>query len=400
MSEELREERFGAPAEELPAGQPDAGGAAAEPAVGAPAAAPAAARDGGQLAQVLEALVFVHRGTLTPKTVREALGEEHTAEEIAAGFAALREEYARRGGAIVLLEVAGGYQLGTREDLAPWIQKLDFYEHHRHLSRPTLETLAIIAYKQPVTRAEIEAIRGVNVERIVRNLIERKLVRILGHKDVPGRPMVLGTTREFLELFGINSLADLPPLKEFVEPPSDAGIDEELPPRPRRGRRGGGRPASAESEGEPAGDDAGAADREAGHGTGGEAGGRGRRTTRPAEATPTTAGSRPALARPSRAGAAAAGGAETAVRLQKFLSRAGVASRRAAEELIRGGPRQRRRALRDRDGRHRRPGDERREGRRPPGPRDDRVQLLRSRQAAARRLHARRPAGPARRSAT
>ena len=103
------------------------------------------------------------------------------------GFAALREEYARRGGAIVLLEVAGGYQLGTREDLAPWIQKLDFYEHHRHLSRPTLETLAIIAYKQPVTRAEIEAIRGVNVERVVRNLIERKLVRILGHKDVPGQ---------------------------------------------------------------------------------------------------------------------------------------------------------------------------------------------------------------------
>jgi segregation and condensation protein B len=92
-----------------------------------------------------------------------------------------------------------------------------------------METLAIIAYKQPVTRAEIEAIRGVNVERIVRNLLERKLVKILGHKDVPGKPMVLGTTREFLELFGLNSLADLPPLKDFVEPPSSEGVDEELP---------------------------------------------------------------------------------------------------------------------------------------------------------------------------
>jgi len=241
----------------------------------APAGGADAAKDGGQLAQVLEALVFVHRGTLTPKTVREALGEEHTAEEIAAGFAALREEYARRGGAIVLLEVAGGYQLGTREDLAPWIQKLDFYEHHRHLSRPTLETLAIIAYKQPVTRAEIEAIRGVNVERVVRNLVERKLVRILGHKDVPGRPMVLGTTREFLELFGINSLADLPPLKEFVEPASDAGIDEELPLRPVADGADGAETAgpAGEAQGEAAAGDAGAADREAVHGVEGEAGG-------------------------------------------------------------------------------------------------------------------------------
>jgi len=203
----------------------EAPGADVTAAAGEGAGAPP--REIGLLKGVLEALVFVHRGILPPKTVHEALGEEFSTEEIAAGFAALKEEYERRGGAIALVEVAGGYQLATRQDLAPWIQKLDFYEHHRHLSRPTLETLAIIAYKQPVTRAEIEAIRGVNVERIVRNLIERKLVRILGHKDVPGRPMVLGTTKEFLELFGLNSLAGLPPLKDFVEPPSDEGIDEE-----------------------------------------------------------------------------------------------------------------------------------------------------------------------------
>jgi len=210
-------------------------GAAGEPELAAevhpgPEQVPAAApKDLGPLKEVLEALVFVHRGILLPKTVREVLGEEFTAEEIAAAFAALRDEYRERGGALTLYEVAGGWQFGTRTDLASWIKKLDFYEHHRHLSRPTMETLAIIAYKQPVTRAEIEAIRGVNVERIVRNLLERKLVKILGHKDVPGKPMVLGTTREFLELFGLNSLADLPPLTDFVEPPSPEGIDEEPP---------------------------------------------------------------------------------------------------------------------------------------------------------------------------
>jgi segregation and condensation protein B len=192
-------------------------------------AAPVAPKDLGVLKEVLEALVFVHRGILPPKTVREVLGEEFAAEEIDAAFAALQDEYRERGGALTLYEVAGGWQFGTRTDLAAWIKKLDFYEHHRHLSRPTMETLAIIAYKQPVTRAEIEAIRGVNVERIVRNLLERKFVKILGHKDVPGKPMVLGTTREFLELFGLNNLADLPPLKDFVEPPPAEGIDEETP---------------------------------------------------------------------------------------------------------------------------------------------------------------------------
>ncbi len=215
MSDEIQEE------------QPDQGD---DPALAVAEEQPAAPKDLGLLKEVLEALIFVHRGILPPKTVREVLGEEFTAEEIAAGFAALGEDYEARGGALVLVEVAGGWQFGTRTDLAPWIKKLDFYEHHRHLSRPTMETLAIIAYKQPVTRAEIEAIRGVNVERIVRNLLERKLVKILGHKDVPGKPMVLGTTRDFLELFGLNSLADLPQLKDFVEPPSAEGIDEELPP--------------------------------------------------------------------------------------------------------------------------------------------------------------------------
>ena len=238
MSDDILEEQPGASAEPEVAVEPDAALSIDDPALAVAEDRIAAPKDLGLLKEVLEALVFVHRGILPPKTVREVLGEEFTAEEIAAGFAALREEYEGRGGALVLVEVAGGWQFGTRTDLAPWIKKLDFYEHHRHLSKPTMETLAIIAYKQPVTRAEIEAIRGVNVERIVRNLLERKLVRILGHKDVPGKPMVVGTTKEFLELFGLNSLADLPALKDFVEPPSSEGIDEELPLLPFTGNAG------------------------------------------------------------------------------------------------------------------------------------------------------------------
>jgi segregation and condensation protein B len=186
----------------------------------------APARDAQRLQEILEALVFVHRGILPPKTVHEVLGEEFPPAEIEAAFSALQREYERRGGAIRLLAVAGGWQLGTEPQFAEWIQRLDFYEHHRHLSRPALETLAIIAYKQPVTRAEIEAIRGVNVERIVRTLLEKKLVKILGHKDVPGKPMVVGTTKEFLQLFGLNSLADLPPLKEFMDQPAMQGEDD------------------------------------------------------------------------------------------------------------------------------------------------------------------------------
>ncbi len=240
MTDDVLDGEPGIPAEPEPGTAPDGEAAGAvtadDPGLAiAAAGSGVAGRDVGMLKEVLEALVFVHRGILPPRTVREVLGEEFTDEEIAAGFAALKEDYAARSGAIVLVEVAGGYQLGTRTDLAPWIQRLDFYEHHRHLTRPTMETLAIVAYKQPVTRAEIEAIRGVNVERIVRNLLERKLVRILGHKDVPGKPMVLGTTREFLELFGLKSLADLPPLKEFVEPPSPEGIYEEFPAPPPGG---------------------------------------------------------------------------------------------------------------------------------------------------------------------
>jgi segregation and condensation protein B len=170
-----------------------------------------------ELKEILEALIFVHRGAISAKVMNGILKDDYTPEEIDRALQELREDCARRGGVIELLEVAEGFEFGTRSDLAEWIRKMDHYEHHRRLSRPALETLAIIAYRQPVTRPEIEAIRGVNVDGVVRSLLEKKLIRILGRKDVPGKPIVYGTTSEFLVHFGLRSLSDLPAPGEFLD---------------------------------------------------------------------------------------------------------------------------------------------------------------------------------------
>jgi segregation and condensation protein B len=105
----------------------------------------------------------------------------------------------------------------TKQEYAPWIKRLDKAKSAAKLSRSALESLAIIAYKQPIVRSEIEEIRGVETSGVVRTLLERKLVRIVGRKEVPGRPIMYGTTKFFLEHFGLNDLAQLPPLREFKE---------------------------------------------------------------------------------------------------------------------------------------------------------------------------------------
>lgn len=185
-----------------------------------------------ELKEILEALIFVHSGPLELKAIESILKEDFAGDEIRAALGELREDLARRGGVVELAEVAGGYEFGTRGDMVEWIRKMDHYEHHRRLSRPALETLAIVAYRQPVTRPEIEAIRGVNVDRIMRSLADKKLVRVLGRKDVPGKPLVYGTTNDFLEYFGLAKLDDLPPLEEFVdrEEPADEPADEGILP--------------------------------------------------------------------------------------------------------------------------------------------------------------------------
>jgi segregation and condensation protein B len=127
------------------------------------------------------------------------------------------------------VEVAGGHQLATRPENAAWVRKFKSVKVSSKLSRPALETLAIVAYKQPLTRTEVEAIRGVNIGGIMRNLMERRLVKIVGKNDVPGKPMMYGTSIEFLQYFGLKDLSALPTLKEFQELEAGEDAMEEIP---------------------------------------------------------------------------------------------------------------------------------------------------------------------------
>ena len=178
--------------------------------------------DDQQLKAAIEALLFI-AGSPLPADRLKGIFEEVPAERIESLLQTLKAEYEARGAGIMLTEVAGGWQLGTCAEHASWVRKFKSVKVSTRLSRPALETLAIIAYKQPVTRPEIEAIRGVNIGGIVRNLMERRLVKIVGKRDVPGKPLLYGTTTEFLQYFGLKDLASLPTLKEFQE--LEAGED-------------------------------------------------------------------------------------------------------------------------------------------------------------------------------
>lgn len=128
----------------------------------------------------------------------------------------LGKEYQEQERAFRLVEVAGGYQLRTLPELAPWIRKLKRQSPPR-LSQASMETLAVIAYRQPVTRAEVEYIRGVDCGAVVRSLMEKGFIKILGRKDAPGRPLLYGTSKKFLEIFGLKDLSSLPALSELEE---------------------------------------------------------------------------------------------------------------------------------------------------------------------------------------
>ena len=164
----------------------------------------------------LEALLFIGGSPLSLDRLK-GIFEEEPKERIEEQLQTLKADYEARGAGVMLVEVANGWQLATCPDQASWIRKFKTVKVSTRLSRPALETLAIIAYKQPVTRPEIEAIRGVNIGGIVRNLMERRLVKIVGKKDVPGKPMLYGTSTEFLEYFGLKDLSSLPTLREFQE---------------------------------------------------------------------------------------------------------------------------------------------------------------------------------------
>ena len=140
--------------------------------------------------------------------------------------AELNAGYAEQGRSFEINELAGGYQMRTLPEFASYLQQIQPQRPLR-LSKAALETLAIVAYRQPVTRAEIENVRGVDAGAVVRSLLERKLLRLAGHKEVPGRPMLYGTTRRFLEVFGLEKIEDLPTLRQLEDlAPRDASIDE------------------------------------------------------------------------------------------------------------------------------------------------------------------------------
>jgi segregation and condensation protein B len=181
-----------------------------------------------QLKSVLESLLFASEGPLTVARFAEVL-EGVERKEIAAVLADMQTEYDAAARGFRLTEVAGGFQLRTARENADWVKKL-YRDRPARMSRATLETLAIIAYKQPITRAEMEAIRGVDVDGVVATLLDRRLIRIVARKDVPGRPFLYGTTPEFLQLFNLKDLSQLPTLKEMEEMTLPELPEEQTPP--------------------------------------------------------------------------------------------------------------------------------------------------------------------------
>jgi segregation and condensation protein B len=167
------------------------------------------------LKPIIEALIFASPEPLTPKTLFKVL-EAEPKEDVEAGLALLRQDYERPGG-LQLVEVAGGYQIVTRPELHEYVRRLFHERTSQKLSVQALETLAVIAYRQPVTAPEITEIRGVNTSGVLNTLIDRKLVKIVGRKNVVGRPFMYATTREFLEKFGLNDISDLPKVEDLAE---------------------------------------------------------------------------------------------------------------------------------------------------------------------------------------
>lgn len=168
-----------------------------------------------EIKHILEAILFVHHEPLLIERLKEVLGNVDS-QLIRELLGELKSEYEQEERGFIIREVAGGFQMVSHPQYAPWIKKIYKTSQTERLTLPTLETLAIIAYKQPITRPEIEEIRGVNVENILKNLLEAKLIRIVGRKEGLGRPILYGTTRKFLEYFGLNSLEELPKLEEFM----------------------------------------------------------------------------------------------------------------------------------------------------------------------------------------
>ena len=178
---------------------------------------------------VIEALLLASEKPLTLEKIRDVLGNL-TSQETLKIIEELKNEYIQGQRGLRIAEIAGGFQMITASDFAPFLKKL-FKDRASHsLSKPALETLAIIAYKQPLTKAEIELLRNVNVDGVISSLTEKNLIRIAGRKKAPGNPYVYGTTRQFLEYFGLRSLGDLPKIEDFSAMAKEKEAEYELVP--------------------------------------------------------------------------------------------------------------------------------------------------------------------------
>ena len=168
-----------------------------------------------ELKAIVEALIFASPEPLTPRMLFRLLADEPK-EDVSATIQALKADYETRPG-LQFVEVAGGYQIVTRTELHEWVRRLFHERSTQKLTVQSLETLAVIAYKQPITSLEIGEIRGVNTSGVLSTLLERHLIKIVGRKNVVGRPFLYATTKEFLIRFGLNDLNDLPKIEDMAE---------------------------------------------------------------------------------------------------------------------------------------------------------------------------------------
>ena len=169
-----------------------------------------------ELEKIVEALIFASDTPLSARKIKEIL-EKDSEKEIRQAISAMKKNYVKNDSPLEILEVAGGFQIVTRAEYASWIKQLYRSRAAGHLTQRALEAMAIIAYKQPLTKQEVEGIRGVNSDGVIKTLLERNLITISGRVKAPGNPLLYSTTKTFLEYFGLKSIKDLPKLKEIDE---------------------------------------------------------------------------------------------------------------------------------------------------------------------------------------
>ncbi len=207
-----------------------------------------------QAKKIIEALLFAATKPLSVQEIRKAV-KPLTASEVETKIAELKEEYLQNGRSFEIIEIAGGFEMATRKEYAPWILKIELQKKAKQVTQSALESLAILAYKQPITRAEIEDLRGVDVSGVMSTLVERGLIKIVGRKEVPGRPFLYGTTDKFLEHFGLNRIEDLPSISDIqslveksVRKEDLLGIQKNIPVPVEEGKEGGHSERSEESQ--------------------------------------------------------------------------------------------------------------------------------------------------------